>query len=273
MLDLSNVTDVQVASKINESLQEARTKDARRILEAVQKCSERFSFSQTRTYPRPDHPDPKKRRSLLFLFCGILVSLRTTLENEQIAMSRLMSAAQQDADLLKLSEHEIAILIQNAGMAKTKARRIYEGIRILLEFEGGIEGLSRLSKAEARDFLLKIPGVGPKSADCLLTIGLGIPSMVVDVNVYRSASWILDGKTEGLNYSDSHSVQEMKRRLDNLLVDNDAFLFQIVHTELLLLSKNMGRQGHQRERCVGSTICQACFLEEKSNGHQTMLQI
>lgn len=258
MLDLSEVTDVTVLSRLDDALVGDRTADSRRLLLAVRKCAERFSFSETRTYPRPDHPDPKKRRSILFLFCGIIVSLRTTLENEQLAMSRLMEEVEGDDELLSLSENRIRDLIRVAGMAETKAKRIHAGLRMLREIDGGPDSLSLMPKSDARDFLLKIPGVGPKAADCLLTIGLGMPSMVVDVNVFRAASWILDGRVSDLNYSDSKAVGIMKSRLDKLLEGEDAFLFQIVHTELLLLSKSMGRLGHRPDKCIGAEACVAC---------------
>lgn len=270
MLDLSEVTDGDVLAELDAALLRNRTTESEKLLRAVRKCAERFSFANTRTYPRPDHPDPDRRRSFLFLFCGVLVSLRTTLENEQLAMTHLMERARDDSELLSLSKSEIRDLIRVSGMADTKAERIYKGLRILSDIEGGVADLSKLSISEARSFFLSIPGIGPKAADCLLTIGLGMPSMVVDVNVFRAASWILDGKVLGLDYSDSKAVNILKNRLDILLKEEDAFIFQIVHTELLLLSKSMKRGEHQTERCLGSEWCTACKLAVSNDGRSTL---
>jgi len=260
MLDLSNVTDADVLTELDRAIAATREdqEDRKRILGASRQCASRFTFVGTRTYPRPDHPDPNKRRSLLFLLCGIIVSLRTTLENEQLAMSRLMNAVRTDDDLLGLSVEEIAAHIRPAGMAASKAERIYKSIRLLHGIEGGPESLLKVPMVEAREFLLDLPGVGPKAADCLLTIGLGMPSMVVDTNVFRAVNWILSGDASVPNFSNQAEVARTKDRVDKALTGESAFLFQIVHTELLLLSKAMGRRGHAVELCVGPEYCQAC---------------
>ncbi|QCV88015.1 hypothetical protein FEZ32_06250 [Acidipropionibacterium jensenii] len=260
MLDLSQVTDSDVLVELDRAIAATRDNqaDRKRILGASRQCASRFTFVGTRTYPRPDHPDPNKRRSLLFLLCGIIVSLRTTLENEQLAMSRLMNAVHTDDELLELTVEQIAALIRPAGMANSKAQRIYESIRLLEGVEGGPEGLLGVPMIAARNFLLGLPGVGPKAADCLLTIGLGMPSMVVDTNVFRSINWILSGGAGSSSFSNQAEVAKVKARVDKALAGESAFLFQIVHTELLLLSKAMGRRGHTTELCVGPQYCKAC---------------
>ncbi|MDA8399655.1 MAG: hypothetical protein M0008_06350 [Actinomycetota bacterium] len=260
MLDLSAVTDDIVIHRLDEALicSTSQLADRERILGATRTCADRFSFSNTRTYPRPDHPDPAKRRSLFFLLAAIIVSLRTTLENEQLAMSRLMARAESDAALLSLSVDELESLIRPAGMGRQKAERISASLHTLSSLPNGVDSLLEMPAPVARDFLLSLPGVGPKAADCLLTIGLGIPSMVVDVNVYRASSWILVGSSGGRNFNDPRDVRRIKDRLDSALAGEDAFLYQIVHTLLLLLGKSMSRSGHVVERCVGAEHCQYC---------------
>lgn len=259
MLDLSRVTDRDVSDRLDQLItqQPKESTDTWRLLAASRELLNRFSFAGTRTYPRPDHPDPDKRKSVFFLAAGILVSLRTTLENEQAAMTRLMDAAQDDDGLFALTREQIETLIRPAGMAQQKSMRIFECIRLLRDFPGGIEALGNTDLTSARQFLLSLPGFGPKASDCMLTIGLGKPSMVVDVNVFRSSQWILSGRVSG-SFSSAQDVSGVKERLDDALLGYDAFVFQIVHTMLLLHGKSMGRRGHDDERCIGSAYCLAC---------------
>lgn len=245
------MTDSEVIDRLEHSIRctPLHARDRLQVLGATRLCADRFSFTQTRTYPRPDHPDPQKRKSIFFLLAAIIVSLRTTLENEQIAMAALMERVQSDEHLLNLPVSELESLIRPAGMARQKAERITASLHALAAYPGGIESLASLPMVQARAYLLSLPGIGPKAADCLLTIGLGIPSMVVDVNVHKTATWILLGSEKSVDYKDAKDVSLMKSRLDRALAGEDAFLYQIVHTHLLLLGKSMGRQGHATARC------------------------
>ncbi len=258
MLDLSQVTDHDVSAELDRLITHSiESTDTWRLLAASRELLNSFSFAGTRTYPRPDHPDPAKRKSVFFLAAGIIVSLRTTLENEQTAMARLMDAARDDDELFALTREEIESLIRPAGMAEQKSVRIFSCIRSLRDFPGGIAALRKSDPASAREFLLSLPGFGPKASDCMLTIGLGIPSMVVDVNVFRSSQWILRGQITG-SFSAPRDVLAVKSQLDAALQGYDAFVFQIVHTMLLLHGKNMGRRGHDDARCIGPRICSSC---------------
>jgi endonuclease III len=262
MLDLSDVTDELVAARLAKAMSGlTHGTDSWRVLGFCSIAQHRYSFSATRTYPRPDHPDPAKRLPLVYLMVGILVSLRTTLENEQRAMDRLISRFPTEGELLRARADEIAGCISCAGMADTKSTRIRSALDRVLELDGGLEGLASRSRDEARGVLLGLPGFGPKAADCMLTIGLGIPSMVVDVNVFRVASALLGLPwSGGPNYSNEQQVQEVKRQLDQVVGD-DPFLCQIVHTLLLLHGKHRRIRAHESAACELGEFCRSCELD------------
>jgi endonuclease III len=97
-----------------------------------------------------------------------------------------------------------------------------------------------LETEEARSEILKIPGVGPKSADCLLSIGQGKPSIAVDVNVFRATTWIFAFPwAENPNYNDNNQIRVVKELFDSS-IPKDAFLTQIIHTFFLLYGKYAG---------------------------------
>ncbi len=83
---------------------------------------------------------------------------------------------------------EIKECIKPSGLYNTKAPRIREVARIILEEYGGdLNSLSRLPLDRARERLLKIPGVGFKTADIILSLVLGKGSFAVDTHISRIA--------------------------------------------------------------------------------------
>ena len=83
---------------------------------------------------------------------------------------------------------EIKECIKPSGLYNTKAPRIKEVARIIVEEYGGdLNSLFRLDVDTARERLLKIPGVGFKTADVFLSVVLGRGSFPVDTHIGRVA--------------------------------------------------------------------------------------
>jgi endonuclease-3 len=90
--------------------------------------------------------------------------------------------------LAEAEVEEIKECIKPSGLYNTKAPRIREVARIILEeYRGDLNSLSRLPPDRARERLLKIPGVGFKTADIILSLVLGRGSFAVDTHISRIA--------------------------------------------------------------------------------------
>ena len=74
-------------------------------------------------------------------------------------------------------------------MGELKAPRIRAILDAVLGERGGLnlDHLEQLPLAEARRWLLRLNGVGPKTAACVLLFGLGRPALPVDTHVHRVA--------------------------------------------------------------------------------------
>jgi len=90
--------------------------------------------------------------------------------------------AVRDAPLEALVE-----AIRPAGLAPTKAPRIQEALQRVTAERGKISlgFLVEMGLEEAREWLLSIPGVGPKTAAIVLCFALGKPAFPVDTHVHR----------------------------------------------------------------------------------------
>jgi endonuclease III len=107
-----------------------------------------------------------------------VLSLRTKDAVTEAASHRLLSRAPTPVSLAALPMQEVERLIFPVGFYRTKAKHLREICLILLKDHGG--GVPR-----SMEELLKLPGVGRKTANLVLTIGFGDYGICVDTHVHR----------------------------------------------------------------------------------------
>src|SRR5438874_428106 len=91
--------------------------------------------------------------------------------------------------LARASVPALAEAIKPGGLSNTKAPRILAILAEIREREGSLD-LSWMHAAPServREYLLSLPGVGPKTATCVLAFSLGRPALPVDTHVHRVA--------------------------------------------------------------------------------------
>lgn len=107
-----------------------------------------------------------------------VLSTRTKDEVTAKAAERLFEAADGPAEMARLGEARIARFIYPVGFYKTKARHI---VALCRELSGRLGG----RVPDEMEELLKLPGVGRKTANLVLTQGFGKPGICVDTHVHR----------------------------------------------------------------------------------------
>ena len=112
-----------------------------------------------------------------------ILSLRTKDQVTMEAASRLFEKAATPQDMRRLDADDIARTIYPVGFYATKARRILDISRILMETHGG-------RVPDDMEALLALPGVGRKTANLVLVEGFGIPAICVDTHVHRISNRI-----------------------------------------------------------------------------------
>jgi endonuclease III len=82
---------------------------------------------------------------------------------------------------------EVADAIRSGGLANSKAPRIQAILREVRDREGSFDlsNLRAMRDDEARDYLIGLPGIGPKTAAVVLSFALGRDAMPVDTHVHR----------------------------------------------------------------------------------------
>lgn len=112
------------------------------------------------------------------ILISTVLSSRTKDKVTRLASKRLFQKASKPEEMIKLSSKDISNLIFPVGFYKTKARRIPEIIKILInKYDGNVP--------DNLEELLFLPGVGRKTANLVLTLGFGKPGICVDTHVHR----------------------------------------------------------------------------------------
>ncbi|HHT9153919.1 MAG TPA: endonuclease III domain-containing protein, partial [Candidatus Hypogeohydataceae bacterium YC40] len=107
-----------------------------------------------------------------------LLSLRTKDAVTSQASERLFRLAESPQEMASLEVPTIEKAIYPVGFYKTKARRIKEISQVLLEKYNG-------KVPDTLEELLKLKGVGRKTANLVITLGYGKPGICVDTHVHR----------------------------------------------------------------------------------------
>jgi len=107
-----------------------------------------------------------------------LLSLRTKDEVTTEASRRLFPLAPSPEALVQLSAEAIEKLIYPVGFYKNKSKNLIAVSQILIDQYGG-------KVPDDLDELLKLPGVGRKTANLVVTLGFGKPGICVDTHVHR----------------------------------------------------------------------------------------
>jgi endonuclease-3 len=170
-----------------------------------------------------------------------VLSQNTNDRNRDVAYMRLRERFPSWEAVRRAPEDEIEEAIRPGGISRVKARRI-QGI--LEDLDGDdLEWLETASIEQGRARLVELPGIGRKTAACVLLFSYGIPDVPVDTHVYR-VGWRLGLWPEKSPLESAHDL------LSGLAEDGDD-AYEI-HTNLLR---------HGRRICTArAPLCEECPL-------------
>lgn len=116
-----------------------------------------------------------------------ILSQNTADTNSGRAFTQLMRAFPSWRSIAEATVEDVVAAIQIGGLAQQKAPRIQSSLRAVFERspDGDLHFLQEMPLEEARTWLRALPGVGPKTAACVLLFALGLPAMPVDTHVER----------------------------------------------------------------------------------------
>ena len=116
--------------------------------------------------------------SVFELLAAVLLSAQATDVGVNKATRRLFAVAPTPQRMLALGLDGLESHINTIGLFRSKARHLLETCRLLVEQHGG-------EVPRTREALEALPGVGRKTANVVLNVGFGEPTMAVDTHIFR----------------------------------------------------------------------------------------
>lgn len=138
-------------------------------------------------------PEPKtelRYKNPYTLLVAVVLSAQSTDKGVNKATEKLFRIADTPERMLKLGEAGLVEHVKTIGLFRNKARNIIALSRILVEEHGG-------KVPQTREALEALPGVGRKTANVVLNVAFGEPTIAVDTHIFRVANrtGLAPGKT------------------------------------------------------------------------------
>lgn len=170
------------------------------------------------------------------LFVATVLSAQTTDEQVNRITAELFKAVPSVYELSRMKPSELEPFVKRCGLYRHKSRYLIEAAKIIVEQYGG-----RIPRE--REQLIKLPGVGRKTANIVISSAYGKPAIAVDTHVFRVS--------KRLGLADGGSVEQVEQQLEQVIPVSE---WSDTHHRLI---------AHGRTLCQArSPRCGSCFLEE-----------
>ncbi|ROR35050.1 endonuclease III [Inmirania thermothiophila] len=196
---------------------------------------------------RAERPEPRSElryRTPFELLVAVILSAQATDASVNKATETLFRVADTPEKMLALGEEGLRRHIRHIGLHNSKARNILATCRILLERHGG-------EVPRSREALEALPGVGRKTANVVLNVAFGEPTIAVDTHIFRVAN------RTGL--APGRTPREVERRLLEVVPETfrrHAHHWLILHGRYVCTAR--------RPRCGACPVADLCAWEGKA---------
>jgi endonuclease-3 len=182
--------------------------------------------------------------SVFELLAAVLLSAQATDVGVNKATRRLFPVAHTPAQILALGQEGLESYIKTIGLYRSKAKHLMETCRILVERHGG-------EVPRTREELEALPGVGRKTANVVLNVAFGEPTMAVDTHIFRlgNRTGLAPGKTP------YEVEQQLLQRIPDEFMEH-AHHWLILHGRYICLAR--------KPRCWECQVSAWCDFRDKT---------
>jgi endonuclease III len=236
----ARLKDVAIKRRPRKPLKRAPRKRVELSEAAITEMFRRFAAA---------NPDPKSEleyKNPFTLLVAVVLSAQATDAGVNKATRALFKIADTPEKMLHLGEDKLREQIKTIGLYRNKARNVILLSQQLVDAHGG-------NVPREREALEALPGVGRKTANVILNVAFGEPTLAVDTHVFRVANrtGLSDGKTPLAVEEDLLRVTPPKYALH-------AHHWLILHGRYVCKAR--------RPECPSCLIRDLCLYEAKTPG-------
>ncbi len=180
------------------------------------------------------------------LLVAVMLSAQTNDNQVNKATEKLFSLFGTPEAMAGLQPEELEQYIKTCGLYKNKAKNIVAASKMLLKEFGG-------EVPKTRGELMRLPGVGRKTANVVLSVGFGLPALAVDTHVLRVAN--------RLGFSIATTPDEVEKDLCRIIPEKwwkDAHHWLIWHGRRVCKA-----QRPACEECILNSMCPKKKVSDK----------
>ena len=193
---------------------------------------------------RPDPQSELEHSNPFTLLVAVVLSAQATDAGVNKATKPLFARADTPAAMLALGEDVVQEAIKTIGLFRMKAKNVIALSRILVEEHGG-------AVPGDREALERLPGVGRKTANVVLNVAFGQPTMAADTHIFR-----ISNRTGLAPGKDPLAVEELLVKVVPERFMMHAHHWLILHGRYVCLAR--------KPRCGECAIRDVCRFDEKS---------
>ncbi|MEZ5774787.1 MAG: endonuclease III [Hyphomicrobiaceae bacterium] len=195
---------------------------------------------------RAQRPDPRselEHSNPFTLLVAVVLSAQATDAGVNKATRGLFAAADTPAKMVALGEDQIREHIKTIGLFRGKAKNVLALSRILVEEHGGAVPADRAA-------LERLPGVGRKTANVVLNVAFGEPTIAVDTHIFRvgNRTGLAPGRTPD-------EVEQVLLQCVPAEFRRNAHHWLILHGRYTCLAR--------KPRCGTCVVADLCQFEDK----------
>ncbi len=195
-----------------------------------------------------DRPDPATELEFVnpfTLVVAVALSAQATDVGVNKATRGLFAVADTPEKMLALGEEGVAAHVKTIGLWRNKAKNVVALSRMIIEEFGG-------EVPQTRDELVRLPGVGRKTANVVLNEAFGQPTIAVDTHIFRvsNRTGLAPGKTPD-------HVEEILERVTPEPFLKGAHHWLILHGRYICVAR--------KPRCIDCVIHEICKFKDKTS--------
>lgn len=184
-----------------------------------------------------------------------ILSQNTNDTNRDVAFNQLKATFPDWESVAQANTDRVVDAIRTAGLANQKGPRIQQALQDIADYTGGeitLEFLREMTLEDAREWLLGVKGVGPKTAAIVLLFSMGIPAFPVDTHIYR-VTGRMGIRPNGLSVEKTHTYLEER-------IPEEAFYD--LHLNIIRLGREVC--GARRWHCYRCPVEDLCEFDQKN---------
>lgn len=222
-----------------KSLKVRKSKQIRYTEDEIMEIFRRFSVQ--RPFPKSD----LIYTNVFTLLVAVLLSAQSTDSGVNRVTQELFCRADHPEKMVALGEEGIAHHIRTIGLWRSKSRNIYKLCCLLMDRYGG-------QVPDNREELMTLPGVGNKTANVILNIAFGQPTIAVDTHIFRLGN--------RLGLAPGKTPEEVEKKLMQII---PARYLHNAHHWLVLHGRYICKA--RKAQCTQCIIADLCKASIKTN--------